>query len=214
MFTDLLFYICGGLFVLAMLIVVIVSTVKNRKRKKALELNMSDENARLDAAIKEREERLDSYSKLIAYWLSKLEEHHSAAVLTRELKVKLPLYDEYLRLELRTIACDRIINFMRTRYIFDAISHRALFPFIGNDDIYYAISISSSADAIYDFTDENLKHYVDDIYCVSLIPYAQDKFLNSKVEPVEYDNYYLPRFAFDESVWMLEPTYEECIFYD
>lgn len=172
--------------------------------------------------VSEKEKTLNaerlSFVNTLAYWLARLEENTSENV-SQIFKVKEPLFDEYKRLKCSIHVCDIIDTnghqyFIRDRYILGGADYRQLFPFIGYDDIYYVIAISSYADKMTPFKDENIDQFYDDTFKVELLPYCQDKFVNSKVKPISYDPIYLPRMAFDSKTWRLNPIYDEVIFYD
>lgn len=172
--------------------------------------------------------RLESYKRKIAYWLNILEMHTADTNITKSLKVKEALIDEYEELnskfaEVNLIEKEQTSDpvfayhpryFGRTRVYFNGLTYRRVMPFIGEDGFYYAIVFKSTADALgYEFAKENLDHFLDDTYEVSLITYAVDKFTNRKVEPVEYTPYYIPRMALNEN-YLIKPWYKETEFYD
>lgn len=172
--------------------------------------------------------RLDNYKRKIAYWLNILEMHTEDSNITKTLKVKEALIDEYDKLnsefaEVNLIEKEwssdpmlayRPCYFSRTKVYFNNLICRRVMPFIGEDGFYYAIVFISTADKLgYDFAKENLNQFLDDTFEVSLISYATDKFTNRKVKPVEYTPYYIPKMALTES-YLIKPCYAEAEFYD
>ena len=206
-------FILSIVFVAWVVMVLVDFISKKRRDRRKLQ-----EEATLEKE-KEKElyqERL-AFVGTLAFWLTKLEDEHSTAI-DKVLKVKEPLFDEYKRLKHIIHVGDYISSsctqFWRDRYIIGGAEYRQLLPFIGYDDIYYAIAISSYADKMTAFKDDNIDQFIDDTFKVELVPYCQDKFINKKVEPVSYDPIYLPRMAFDSKTWRVADTYKEVIFYD
>lgn len=172
--------------------------------------------------------RLESYKRKIAYWLNILEMHTADSNITKTLKVKEALIDEYEELngkfaEINLIEKEQSADsmlayhpcyFCRTKVYFNDLICRHIIPFIGEDGFYYAIVFISTADKLgYDFVKENLNQFLDDTFEVSLISYATDKFTNRKVKPIEYTPYYIPRMALNED-YLIKPCYAEAEFYD
>lgn len=172
--------------------------------------------------------RLESYKTKIAYWLNILEMNTTALKVTKSLKVKEALIDEYNELnnkyaEVNLIAKEQSSDpvlayhpqyFSRARVYFNDLTCRMVMPFIGEDGFYYAIVFISTADKLgYEFTKENLNQFLDDTFEVSLISYATDKFVNRKVKPVEYTPYYIPKMALDKN-FLIKQWYKEAEFYD
>lgn len=202
----------------------VYSFVQATKRKKQYE-------EEIKAAYSPEEvenSRLESYKRKIAYWLNILEMHTADSNITKSIKVKEALIDEYDELnskfaEVNLIEKEQTSDpvfayhpryFSRTRVYFNGLTCRRVMPFIGEDGFYYAIVFKSTADALgYEFTKENLDHFLDDTYEVSLISYAKDNFTNRKVEPVEYTPYYIPRMALTEG-YRIKAYYKETEFYD
>lgn len=188
-------------------------------------------NEKINSAYSPKEaenRRLEHYKSHIAYWLNILEMHTADTNITKTLRVEEALIDEYDELnskfaEVNLIekeqASDPVFAyhpryFGRTIVYFNGLTYRRVMPFIGEDGLYYAIVFKSTADALgYEFTKENLDHFLGDTYEVRLISYAVDKFTNRKVEPVEYTPYYIPKMALDEN-YLIKPWYKEADFYD
>ena len=217
-------YIINAVLAAALIGYFVYNFIQASKHKKQYE----EEIKRAYSPEEAKNRKLESYKRKIAYWLNVLEMHTADTNITRTLKVKEALIGEYdelnskfaeVNLIEKECASDPVFAynpryFGRTRIYFNGLTYRKVMPFIGEDGFYYAIVFKSTADTLgYEFTKETLDHFLDDIYEVSLISYAVDKFTNRKVKPVEYTSYYIPRMALNES-YMIKPCYEEAEFYD
>lgn len=217
-------YIIVAVLAAALIGYCIYSFVQANKRKKQYEEEIKTAYSPEEA----EDSRLERYKSHIAYWLNILEMHTADSNITKSLKVKEALIEEYEELiskfaEVNLIEKEQTSDpvfmyhpryFSRTRVYFNGLTYRRVMPFIGEDGFYYAIVFKSTADALgYEFTKENLDHFLDDTYEVSLITYAVDNFTNRKVEPVEYTPYYIPRIALNED-YLIKPCYAEAEFYD
>lgn len=217
-------YIIVAVLASALIGYIVMFFVQARKRKKQyeeeIEAAYSPENI--------EDSRLERYKSHIAYWLNILEMHTADSNITKSLKVKEALIDEYdelnskfaeVNLIEKECASDHMFAyhpcyFGRTRVYFNGLICRRVMPFIGEDGFYYAIVFKSTADTLgYEFKKENLDHFLDDTYEVSLITYAVDNFTNRKVEPVKYTSYYIPRMALTED-YRIKAYYKETEFYD
>lgn len=217
-------YIIVAVLAAALISYIVMFFVRANKRKKQYE----EEIKAAYSPEEDENRRLESYKEKIAYWLNILEMHTADTNITKTLRVKEALIDEYDELnskfaEVNLIEKEQTSDqvfayypryFGRTRIYFNGLTYRRVMPFIGEDGFYYAIVFKSTADALgYEFTKENLDHFLDDTYEVSLITYAVDKFTNRKVEPVEYTPYYIPMMALNEN-YLIKPWYKETEFYD
>lgn len=217
-------YIIVIVLAVALISYIVMFFVRDTKRKKQYE----EEIKAVYSPEEAENRRLEKYKSNIAYWLNILEIHTSADSLTKSIKVKEALIDEYDELNIKFAEVNLIEKeqtsdqvfayhpryFGRTRIYFNGLTYRRVMPFIGEDGFYYAIVFKSTADALgYEFTKENLYHFLDDTFEVSLITYAEDNFINRKVKPVEYTPYYIPRMALNES-YLIKPCYAEAEFYD
>lgn len=217
-------YIIVAVLAAALIGYIVTFFVRDNKRKKQYEEEIKA------AYYPENIEnsRLESYKSKIAYWLNILEMHTADTNITKTLKVKEALIEEYEELnskfaEVNLIEKEQTSDpvfayhpryFSRTRVYFNGLACMKVMPFIGEDGFYYAIVFRSTADKLgYEFTKENLDHFLDDTFEVSLVTYAQDNFINRKVKPVKYTPYYIPRMALDAS-YLIKPWYKEAEFYD
>jgi len=217
-------YIIVAVLAVALIGYCVYSFVQASKRKKKYE----EEIASAYSPENIENSRLESYKRKIAYWLNILEMHTADSNITKLLKVKEALIEEYEELnnkyaEVNFIEKEQMSDpvfayypryFGRTRVYFNGLTYRRVMPFIGEDGFYYAIVFKSTADTLgYEFTKENLDHFLDDTFEVSLITYAKDNFTNRKVEPVEYTSYCIPKMALNEN-YLIKPWYKETEFYD
>lgn len=131
---------------------------------------------------KRHEFQLNNYNNLIAFWINQFEER--TETLKKRLKVDTStteaMFTEYLKLN--AVTGGLFINKQFDKVI----------PFVGEDQIFYAICFS--------------KNVSFGEYEVNLIAYAKDKYLNKLVEPVEFDTLYVPVDFIDDN-WLIKPCY-------
>lgn len=133
---------------------------------------------------KRHEFQLKNYNDLIAFWINEFEERTEK--LKKRLKVDTSetesMFTEYQKLNAVTETGGFFINKQFDKVI----------PFVGEDQIFYAICFS--------------KNVSFGEYEVNLIAYAKDKYLNKLVEPVEFDTLYVPVDFIDDN-WLVKPYY-------
>lgn len=131
---------------------------------------------------KRHEFQLNNYNNLIAFWINEFEER--TETLKKRLKVDTneteSMFTEYQKLN--AVTGGLFINKQFDKVI----------PFVGEDQIFYAICFS--------------KNVSFGEYEINLIAYAKDKYLNKLVEPVEFDTLYIPVDFIDDN-WLIKPYY-------
>lgn len=176
MITKAILFI--GLVVLIAICAVFTFYFKRKSEKQQIE-ELKDQKTWYE---KRHEFQLNNYNELIAFWLNEFEER--TEVLKKRLKVDTSasesMFTEYQKLNAVTGSL-----FMNKQ--FDKV-----IPFVGEDQIFYAICFS--------------KNVYFGVYEVNLIAYAKDKYLNKLVEQAEFDTLHVPVDFIDDN-WLIKPYY-------
>lgn len=174
------FILFVGLFLIIALLVEIITYYKRKRERQQIE----ELKAQKTWYEKRYDFQLKNYEDLIAFWINEFEERTEK--LKKRLKVDTSktesMFTEYQKLNAVTETGGFFINKQFDKVI----------PFVGEDQIFYAICFS--------------KNVSFGEYEVNLIAYAKDKYLNKLVEPVGFDTLYVPVDFIDDN-WLIKPYY-------